>query len=181
MKPMIPKFKTSGQDGNIINLSERGRMMFQFSPTSSSGIKWNENITFALSAEELGLLVSQLPYHPVTFVRELTSRQGSAFNDEKYDIVSDDDSVMKTFIVTPIEGASVHFEIDFKKNGIGGQMPPANSAERANGLSAPMRVVLQAGEWEVLKSLAQESIPYLLGWRKLMDIAIEDAIKNREV
>ena len=154
-------------------------MLFQFSPSSSNGVKWNEKISFALSAEELGLLVTQLPYHPVNFVREIMSGQDSGLNSERYNVVSDDNSVTKTLTATPIEGASIHFEIDYMKNGIGGQMPPPNTSE-SNCQSAPMRVVVQAGEWEVLKSIAHESIPYLVGWSKLMDIAILDAVRNRE-
>jgi hypothetical protein len=180
MKPIMPKFKATGQDGNIIALSQRGRMMFQFSPSSRSGIQWDEQISFALSAEELGLLVTQLPFHPVTFARHLVSDKGGGMNNGgRYDdIISNDDGVMKTMTVTPIEGAAISFEIDYKKNGVGGQVPPSGTSE-SNYQSAPMLLTVEAGEWEVLKLVAQESIPSLVGWKKLMDIATDEAITNR--
>lgn len=37
--------------------------------------------------------------------------------------------------------------------------------------TTPIEVTLQAGEWEVFKSIFQTSIPYLLGWNTTMDIA----------
>lgn len=39
-----------------------------------------------------------------------------------------------------------------------------------------MEISIQAGEWEVLKSIFQTSIPYLLGWNTTLDIASAHAI-----
>lgn len=175
MQPIMPKFEFTGQDDSIIRLSQQGRMMFQFSPSSRTGIQWNKKIILALNVEELGLLVSQLPFHAVTFTRDIVGNNGEGRNEGRYNTISDDDSVVKTLSVTPLDGASIRFEIDYKKNGVGGQVPP-NGTNENNFDSAPMHITVQAGEWEVLKSLAQESLPSLLGWKKLMDIATENEI-----
>jgi hypothetical protein len=175
MQPIMPKFEFTGQDDSIIRLSQQGRMMFQFSPSSRTGIQWNKKIILALNVEELGLLVSQLPFHAVTFTRDIVGNNGDGMNEGRYNTISDDDSVVKTLSVTPLDGASIRFEIDYKKNGVGGQVPP-NGTNENNFDSAPMHITVQAGEWEVLKSLAQESLPSLLGWKKLMDIATENEI-----
>lgn len=42
----------------------------------------------------------------------------------------------------------------------------------------PIEVTLQAGEFEVVKSILQTSIPYLLGWNATMDLAAAAAISK---
>ena len=44
--------------------------------------------------------------------------------------------------------------------------------------STPLEVTLQAGEFEVVKSIFQTSIPYLLGWNATMDLAAAAAISK---
>jgi hypothetical protein len=41
-----------------------------------------------------------------------------------------------------------------------------------------LEVTIQAGEFEVIKSIFQTSIPYLLGWNTSMDIASAAAISK---
>ena len=180
IKPIMPKFRSSGEHGNIITVGQPGRLMFQFSPSTQSGIKWNDQISFALSAEELGLLINQLPFHDVKFSRKLLSDNGDGMSGKRYNLVSDDDDgVFKTLTATPIEGAAILFEIDYKKDGVGGQSPPPGTNEH-NWSHAPLNIIIQAGEWEVLKSIATDSIPSILGWRSSMEIALEDAVVNRD-
>ena len=47
------------------------------------------------------------------------------------------------------------------KDGIGGQTPPS-AAMNETSISAPLEVVVEAGEWEVVLSLLRDSIPQLL-------------------
>lgn len=181
MKPIMPKFKSVGQDGNIIAVSQQGRMIFEFIPVNQSGIQWQRGISFALKPEEMGLLINQIPIYPVSFTRTLVADVGGGMNGMdggRYDMVSDDDSVFKTLTVSPIEGAAISFQIDYVKNGIGGQVPPLNSTER-NYECAPLDLNVQAGEWECLKLTAQKAIPLLTGWESLMEIAIKDAMVSR--
>ena len=44
--------------------------------------------------------------------------------------------------------------------------------------STPLEITIQAGEFEVFKSICQTSIPYLLGWNTCMDIASAAAISK---
>ena len=177
VKPIMPKFKAVGQDGNILDVGERGRLMFSFIPRHPSGIQWKNQISFALSPEEVGLLTTQLPFNPCMFTRELKS-YSSGMNSERYASISDDDCVSKTMTIAPIEGASISFEIDYKKNGVGGQIPPVHANEDNHDF-APLNIVVQAGEWEVLRLAAQQSIPVLIGWTKLMEVASNDAVTKR--
>lgn len=179
MSPIMPTFRSTGEGGNVISVGKRGRMMFQFSPSTQSGVQWNNQISFALQVEELGLLINQLPFHDVKFTRKLGGDHGNGMNGKRYNVVSDnDDGVYKTLTVTPIEGAAILLEVDYKKDGVGGQTPPADSNEH-NWSYAPMSIILNAGEWEVVRLISQDSIPSILGWRASMDIATNDAIANR--
>jgi hypothetical protein len=44
--------------------------------------------------------------------------------------------------------------------------------------TTPIEVTVQAGEFEVLKSIFQTSIPYILGWNTTMDIASAAAMSK---
>ena len=44
--------------------------------------------------------------------------------------------------------------------------------------TTPLEITIQAGEFEVFKSICQTSIPYILGWNTCMDIASAAAISK---
>ena len=44
--------------------------------------------------------------------------------------------------------------------------------------TTPIEVTVQAGEFEVLKSIFQTSSPYILGWNTTMDIASAAAMSK---
>jgi len=120
------------------------------------------SIRFALSPEECGLLVDQLPKNqPVEFLRWIPS----------YD---DNDSHKKPpnklLVVTPGQAGMASFKVDFEKDGVGAQ------PYGPGGATGPLEVILQAGELQVVLSLMKDSIPYLLGWNVSMDIAQNRAI-----
>lgn len=159
-------------------------MLVEFAPMnagSQPGFQWDEKVGFALSVEEIGLLISQLPHYGVTFNRKVGGDQSTGFNGGSYDLVttSTNDSIDKVLTVQPGDGATITFRIDYMKDGMGGQLSPA-SATNESSRSAPLEVTVEAGEWEVLLSLFKESLPYFCGWNKMMDISIVNAIENRE-
>jgi hypothetical protein len=116
------------------------------------------------------------------------------------------DVMEKVLTVVPGEGGTVAFTIDYVKDGVPGQTPPGTEglpvsycffdayrtwlllfllclhshfALNYNMIQiTPMKVVIQAGEFEVFKSIFQTSIPYLLGWNTTMDIASAAAISK---
>lgn len=159
-------------------------MLLEFAPMNGGnqlGFQWDEKIGFALSVEEIGLLISQLPHYGVTLSRKLGGDQTSGFNGASYDLVSSttNESIEKVLTATPGDGATIIFRVDYMKDGVGGQLPPA-SATNEGSRSAPLEVAIEAGEWEVVLSLFRESLPYFCGWNKMMDIGIANAIQNRE-
>lgn len=181
MKPMLPSFKPAGGDG--VALDRRGRMMLSFTPSSagsdgqgSGNWLWQEQLTMALTVEEVGLLVNQLPMHEVEISRSGNNNQGGRGGGE-YSLAPEpeiSDAPDKVLTVTPGDGATVTFTLDFVRDGVGGQLSPLEE----NSHHAPMEVVAQAGDFEVLKRLMETSIPQLLGWNNMMDIAIESMMKS---
>jgi len=175
-KPIMPEFKPAGKDG--IALQNTGRMLLAFTPITPGrhGFLWDEQIFFGLSVEEIGMLISHVPHQPLKLSRNLGKdwNNETVTNDGKYDSVSTNESGRKVLSVTPGEYA-INFSIDYLEDGMNAQA----QIETEKGASfVPMEVAMKAGEWEVTKSILKESIPYLLGWNYMMDIATTTAVND---
>lgn len=158
-----------------MSVDRRGKLVLEFVPRNNTGagFTWNAKQIFSLSVEEVGLCLSQLPNNPVELSHPTYN------NSPRGDGLSGvtqlaGDSVEKVMTIEPGEGASLTFKLDYMKDGIGGQTPPAT-----DGLpNTPIEITIQAGEFEVIKSICQTSTPYLLGWNTTMDIASAFAISK---
>lgn len=187
IKPIMPKFKhvpTQSND-NAVAIAQKGRMMLEFSPKNEEkGFNWSEKISFALTAEEMGLLLSQLPHYSVTLSRRIGGAEQGGFGGSAYNLVGaasagSNEYIDKVLTAEPGEGATIAFRIDYMKDGVGGLTAPV-FAQNETSRSAPLHVVVEAGEWEVISTIFRDSIPHLLGWNQMMDISIHHAIQNRE-
>lgn len=121
MKVMPPGFKVV--KNNILNLdtTRKGRMLFEFTPRGADGrYAWTERVRFALSPEEMGLLVNQLPHYKVEFSR-VQSVRGEG--DDPYGTAITPDAPEKVLTVEPGELGAINFTIDYVKDGVGGQLP----------------------------------------------------------
>jgi len=182
LKPLLPTFKPAGGDG--VALDRRGKMMLSFTPSAGGGDsgggnwKWQEQLTMALTVEEVGLLVNQLPMHAVEISRAGSNQmQSRGVGGGEYSLAPEaevSDAPDKVLTVTPGEGATVTFAIDFVRDGVGGQISPLDE----NSRHAPMEVVAQAGDFQVCKHLMEASIPQLLGWNSMMDIGVQSMISR---
>lgn len=174
MKAAMPVFKKAGMDG--VAVERRGKMMLEFVPrnASGSGFAWNDKTIFSLTVEEVGLLLSQLPGNAVELSHPTFSSDDGAFGQESQVTQVSGDIVEKVLTVDPGDGATMTFKVDYVTNGVGGQTPPG-----FDGIpSTPLEITIQAGEFEVLRSIFQTSIPYILGWNTTMDIASAAAISR---
>lgn len=186
IKPIMPTFKSVGQSNDAIAIKQKGRILIEFSPNNGGnqpGWNWDEKIGFALSVDEIGLLISQLPHYGVTLNRQVGGDQTSGFGGGSYDLVSatssSSETIDKVLTAQPGDGATIQFRVDYMKDGIGGQTPPS-AAMNETSISAPLEVVVEAGEWEVVLSLLRDSIPQLLGWNQMMSIGVQNAIEDRD-
>lgn len=114
------------------------------------------SIRFALSPEEAGLILDQLPENDV----ELARSGGPG-----YEEVPD-----KVFRIAPLEDGAVSFIIDFEKHGVGGMMPDS----QAGSGPGPLEVCASAGEFVVFRELVKSTIPTLTGWSEMLEIAINN-------
>jgi len=175
LRATLPQFKRAGSDG--VSVDRRGKLVVEFVPRNATGagFAWSDKTIFSLSVEEVGLLVSQLPEHSVELSHPVFVQGGGEDGMEGGSVTQlGGDAVEKVLTIEPGEGKSLTFKIDYMQGGVGGQTPPG-----MEGLpSTPMEIAVQAGEVEVIKSICQTSIPYLLGWNTTMDIASAAAISR---
>ena len=129
------------------------------------GVSRDTHIRFGLSAEEVGFLLHQLPDRPVEFSRKIGTYTATTPGQ-----IADDlpDKVMR---ITPKEGNQLSLQVDFEKDGVGGQTPDPRVAALG-----PLELTVQLGEWEVLKCLMQTSIPALVAWDVQLKVAIQNNI-----
>lgn len=123
-----------------------------------------------MSAEEVGLLLSQMPHHGVEFSR----RPPNSFSMGDTANGTTNDESNKVLTAVSGEGATVIFTLDFVKNGVGGQ-PQWGPGKLS---TTPLTVVVEAGEFEVMKAILSSSLPHLVGWTKLMEINAENTVSE---
>ena len=147
IKPLLPSFKPAGGDG--IALDKRGKIMLGFTPAASDGTRflWDQQIQMALSVEEVGLIVNQLPAHPVELSRSGSQGEGGTAEGTMTGVPD------KVLTISPGEGAMVTFALDYVLDGVGGQISQLDT----NSVNAPMEVIAQAGEFEVSDYAGQAS------------------------
>mmetsp|Transcript_15499 Transcript_15499/g.18673 ORF Transcript_15499/g.18673 Transcript_15499/m.18673 type:complete len:272 (-) Transcript_15499:41-856(-) len=158
LKMIAPKFKVVKNQILVPDKANRGRLLLEFTARTTTDINWNDQVRFALDPSEVGLLVSQLPHNPVEWARRPAGANSFGLADTPEDGMNTD-MPDKVLSIEPQEGARVKFTLDFKKDGVGGQDP-----------MAPMEVTAEAGEFEVMRSIMQSSLPFLSGWQTLMEV-----------
>jgi hypothetical protein len=177
IRAVLPIFKRAGVDG--ISVDRRGKLVLEFVPRNNtgSGFAWNDKTLFSLTVEEVGLLLSQLPSNAVELCHP-TYGADDVEGGGDFSLMGvkqlGGDAIEKVLTINSGEGSTLIFKIDYMKGGVGGQTPPG-----IEGMpTTPLDVTIQAGEFEVFKSICTTSIPYLLGWNTSMDIASAAAISK---
>ena len=129
VKMIPPTFRAVKSDSVVMDQSRRGRLLLEFTARSSGrNYDWSNKIRFALSAEEVGLVCSQVPQHTVELVRKGHTTT-TPFDDDSDSDSDDDDDYFgpvtnnmpdKVLTVTPGDVGTVSFRLDFIKDGVGG-------------------------------------------------------------
>lgn len=136
IKMIIPGYRLIKGDSLVVDNSRKGRMLLEFTPRGADGAyMWNDQTRFALSTEEVGLFCHQLPQYPVELSRSgsSTGAPGSGDDDESNFGPITNDMPDKVLRITPAEGASVSFLLDYVRDGVGGQSPGIGQ----DGVSSP--------------------------------------------
>eukprot|EP00566_Odontella_aurita_P022183 CAMPEP_0113590270 /NCGR_PEP_ID=MMETSP0015_2-20120614/36578_1 /TAXON_ID=2838 /ORGANISM="Odontella" /LENGTH=232 /DNA_ID=CAMNT_0000496437 /DNA_START=149 /DNA_END=844 /DNA_ORIENTATION=- /assembly_acc=CAM_ASM_000160 len=172
MKPVLPTFKPAGRDG--IALDKRGYFLLEFTPRASGAVPaaggksnpgiamWDDFVRFGLSAEEIGLVVNQLPQRAgVELIRRGQGSQAAELGEDPATREAPSSDIPdKVLRVQPMEHGAVSFDIDLMKDGV----------SVGGGTRYPQSVTVQAGEFEVVLSLLRSVVPYILGWSTMMDV-----------
>lgn len=119
IKLIPPGYRIVKGESIVMDSARKGKLLMEFTPRSAAGAyDWADQVRFALSAEEVGLFCSQLPQFPVEYSRG--SAQSSEEEPMTFGAVSNDmpDKVLK---ISPGEGATVVFVLDFVRDGVGNQ------------------------------------------------------------
>jgi len=158
-----------------VSVERRGKLVLEFVPRAQTGagFLWKEKTPFSLSVEEIGLCISQLPGNSVELSHAYYGAESDDEGSRSGVTQTSGDSIEKVLTIQQAEGSSVKFTVDYMKNGVGGEDPSGIVFSHT-----PLEVMVQAGEFEVLKSIFQTSIPYLIGWNTTMDIASANAISR---
>ena len=122
----MPTYKKAGSDG--ISVERRGKLVLEFVPRNIAGSNymWDQKTMFSLSAEEIGLCISQLPSAGIELSHKL--HYGVQGDDSYSDGVRQlsGDAIDKVLTIEPKEGAALLFKIDYMKDGVGGQSLDSN-------------------------------------------------------
>ena len=136
-KMIFPGFRLVKGNALTSDPIKKGKLLVEMAPrsTEGSGFKWNELVKFALAPEEVGLICSQLPHSAVELSRPTTALPQEE-ESEPIEAMSSDmpDKVLK---ITPGDASTVKFEIDFIRDGVGGQEPGLNRNWVSSCMSRP--------------------------------------------
>lgn len=84
---------------------------------------------------------------------------------------NNDSSPMKVLRIVPGSAGQVTYKVDYELNGVGGQASPTSSE------TTPLSVTLQLGEQVVVSELLRTSIPTLVGWSVLGQVASDNTVQ----
>ncbi|GAX14410.1 hypothetical protein FisN_11Hh131 [Fistulifera solaris] len=158
LKVILPKFRTRNNVLSTDGFSQYGSLLLEWVPRGSDGKGIpDKSLRFALAPQEAGLLIDQQRNETVEF-----SRTGFPPN-----------VVDKVFRVSPHEAGAFQFLIDYENEGRGGQSP--SDRPDLEGI-APLGIVLQRGEYVVLRELMRNSIPTIANWDYMLKMQVESAI-----
>ena len=121
-------------------------------------------IRFGLSAEEVGLILNQLPHQQTI---EMSRKPSS--DESLYDGPTAPQKVCK---IVPSPGlTTVDWMVDFEVDGVGGQ-------PMQNNILGPLSVTMQTGEVQVVMEIMRSSLPSLVGWSTMQEIALRKSVSD---
>lgn len=111
-------------------------------------------IRFALSPEEVALIIDQLPTGEVELVRRPNQDEAVSYQNTE-----------KVLRLVPKPGGIVLFQVGWEQDGV----PSVQQQQHQR----PLEVNVQLGEFHVIKELMRTSIPTLVGWSTMVEMALQ--------
>ncbi|KAL7581432.1 hypothetical protein ACA910_022013 [Epithemia clementina (nom. ined.)] len=170
IKLIPPQFRLLRSNILTLDNAKRGRLLVEFTPRIAGGSPTREKDKirrFALSAEEVGFLLHQLPGNPVDFSRKAPKEYiGETSHDAPEEGTTEH---MKVFRMVPGDSGIVTFSIENEFEGQEGAQQPSESHTDTDR----MAVIVQLGEFEVMREIMRSTIPLLTGWSTMTDIYMQ--------
>ncbi|KAL3906105.1 MAG: hypothetical protein SGILL_009409 [Bacillariaceae sp.] len=197
-----PEFRQLASGTIVSANNSRGKLLLQWTPRDPDGrYQWDSSTRFALAPEEAAsVFLARLDPQKLLLMQQQQQQQqqNGSGSDE-----SSDDGIPSTVAVAEIvrrhnpnnphaEGGffddqmpekvfrarlqgdgSVQLVIDYERDGIGGQESPS-----PNETTGPLQIDLMMGEYHVLRSIVEYSLPRLIGWSSGLDSLIEQSIEK---
>ena len=192
-KPQQPQFNIARPSGGLV-LAQKGRMSIELVPRKLSAPPyksintnnnfaqhvWKDAIRYSLSPEEVGLILNALPHQEVEFSSTL-SLNDDLDSEHKFHSSSGTDTIDRVLKLSPVGGSSIKVSIDFVRDGLGGALLPPHLIKYGTPAHVhPIEVEMQTGEWIVVQTLLQHSIPFLLGWTDMLALNNANAVQEAQ-
>lgn len=176
LKLQPPNFRISASNVLQMDYTKKGRLLLEWVPRNVDGsVSRNEQLRFSLSPEESGLLIDQIPKSDVELFRLPNTAPGG-------NLVSGPGKILR---VVPGASGQVSFQLEYstRNTSVGGLS--SNDIEEPTQTTplGPLEVTVQLGEYQVMKQIILSSLPTLVGWTSMMEVAlrqsVSDALKSR--
>lgn len=187
---MLPEYKTVGNNQMIV-VDRNGKLMLELVPRHANGkYQWDTALKMALTPEEAASLLVRTTTTTgntnntttasppvVEIVRRPYVPSGGGSNPHaavsQYDDLPNKVFRATTPLTTNASSPSLGIEltVDYELDGRAGQDPP--TPQEARG---PLGIQLLAGEWRVLQSLIEYSLPRLTGWATQLDYGLQQKL-----
>jgi len=172
-KALVPTFKGVGQSNKLV-VNKPGRMLLEFVPRLSGnnyGFSYSDRQAIALSPEELGLVLSQIPKNlSVRIFRDGSSR---SYNSGGYSS-GGQGTFDKILTISPSSTGSGSVSFGLTPIDEHGRSIEDNQ----HGIPPPMEVEVQAGEYEIVKSICNSSLTSLNGFDALLKCEMDYALQQ---
>jgi len=201
LKPLPPQFKIAQPSGGLV-LAQKGKIALELVPKSNTTSNtyqqhaWKQAIRYMLSPEDVGVILNALPSQEVELSTRVSMNDDDISMDynnqsvsasstsSSYPSMTNQDSIIERVLkLSPApSGAAIQVSIDFIKDGIGGVLLPHHLQKYGTpaGNIHPLQVDMQTGEWILVKSLLEYSIPYLLGWSDMVPLNNQNSIMEAQ-
>jgi len=194
IRAILPEFRVLPSGMVVLDAGKRGRLLLEWTPcgghndenNNHSGrrsYRWDVCTRFALTAEEAASLLARLDRGDPGV--EFTRNVGSDNNNNNYTGGGNSGpNIQKVFLAKNIgagggddgsrhsnDGVSLLVDYVDAETQRFGETPHGN-----DGTRGPFEIRLMVGEYNVLRSIIEYSIPKLVGWSTMLDANIEQAV-----
>ena len=196
VKVIPPEFKQLASGTVVMAPGRRGRILMEWIPREGGRYQWDRPIRFALAPEEAAsVFLARLDPQKLLHSQESSGEDGMVASSttvaaaeivrrpnpggNESDFVNESSKMFtgntpdKVFRSRLMANGTVQLMVDYELEGLGGQEPPNENEARG-----PLQIDVMVGEYQVLRSVVEYSLPRLTGWSIMLDNAMEQSVQK---